>query len=353
MLCREFMLSAWNVACEFQHFINIVNPQAVVLFNGTHFPEASAAWLARQRGIRVITHESGFQPFSGYFVEGQATQYPIVIPPVDLTPQQEAFLDTDLQRRWQGDFSMAGVKFWNGMQNLPEDLLQKAAGFRQVVSVFTNVIFDTTQMYANVVFADMFTWLDRVADIMRRHPDTLFILRAHPDETRPGKTSRESVAAWYEKRASSLPNSLFIPPQEQIDSYDLVRRSKFVLTYNSTIGLEALLLGIPVLAAGQAPFNLFETVFCEADEPAYFKQLQEWLAARQINIPVERQRNTRRFLYYRTYRFSLPFGEFLEAAQPTGYVKVKLFPPHRFLSSPTGRALLAGILEGRRFEIDA
>ncbi len=61
---------------------------------------------------------------------------------------------------------MAGVQFWNEIQDLPDELKQKAAGYRQVVSVFTNVIFDTTQMYANVIFRDMFAWLQMLLDVI-------------------------------------------------------------------------------------------------------------------------------------------------------------------------------------------
>lgn len=350
-LCREFMLSAWNIARQFSAFLDETNPQAALFFNGTHFPEATAAWLCRQRGIRVVTHESGFQPFSGYFVEGQATMYPIVIPDVELTAGQNARLDADLQKRWQGDFSMAGVKFWSEINGLPQELQQKAAGFRQVVSVFTNVIFDTTQMYANVAFADMFAWLDELLEVMRAETQTLFILRAHPDEARPGKASRESVATWFEQKSASLPNAVFIPPQERLSSYDLLKRSKFVLTYNSTIGLESILLGVPALAAGQAPFNAFETVFFEGERAAYFSRLNAWLTAGRLEVPPERVRNTRRFLYYRTYRFSLPFGEFLESTH-TGYVQLKKFTPAQLSQSPTARALLGGLFDGKRFELD-
>lgn len=351
-LCREFMLSAWNIAREFTDFLDKVKPQAAVLFNGTHFPEATAAWLCRQRGIRVITHESGFQPFSGYFVEGQATTYPIVIPDVELTPEQNDRLDADLQKRWQGDFSMAGVQFWREIHELPERLTQKAAGFGQVVSVFTNVIFDTTQMYANVIFKDMFAWLDELLEVIRANPRTLFILRAHPDESRPGKASRESVAMWFEQKAASLPNIAFIPPQEPVSSYDLVRMSKFVLIYNSTVGLESTLLGVPALAAGQAPFIAFDTVFFEPTRGKYLSRLNAWLAAGRLEVPPDRQRNTRRFLYYRTYRFSLPFGEFLESTRPTGYVRLKKFPLTQLENLSTTRALLGGLLDGKRFELD-
>ena len=91
---------------------------------------------------------------------------------------------------------MAGIQFWPEMKGLTEDFLQRAAGFKQVVPVFTNVIFDTSQPHSNVVFPHMFAWLDLVLEIVREHPDTLFVLRAHPDETRPGKASQESVSQW-------------------------------------------------------------------------------------------------------------------------------------------------------------
>jgi hypothetical protein len=351
-LCREFILSAWNIACEFSDLLDRVKPQVVVLFNGRHFPEATISWICRRRGVRVITHESGFQPLSGYFVEGEATMYPITIPAVELTPQQDGRLDADLQRRLQGDFSMAGVQFWHEILDLPEGLVKKASGFKQVVSIFTNVIFDTTQMYANVIFEDMYSWLDELHNTIQMHPETFFILRAHPDEDRPGKASRESVAMWFESNTASLPNMAFISPRERINSYHLVRMSKFVLIYNSTIGLESILLGVPVLAAGQAPFNAFDTISFETTREAYLGKLNTWLTMSKIEVLPQCQRNTRRFLYYRTYRFSLPFGEFLESTQPTGYVRLKKVSLSELVRSPTAQALLDGLFEGKRFELD-
>ena len=352
-ICREFMLSAWNVARKFSVLLEKVKPQTVVLFNGMHFPEATAAWLCRQRGVRVITHESGFQPFSGYFVAGDVTRYPISIPDEELTPEQNARLDADLQKRWQGDFSMAGIQFWNEMHGLPEDLVQKAARFKQVAAVFTNVIFDTTQIHANTIFADMFAWLDVLLEVFKAHPETFFVLRAHPDEARPGKASRESVAMWFEQKAAALPNVAFIPPEERISSYELVRLSKFVLTYNSQIGLEAMLIGVPALGAAHAPFVDYDTVFYEPDREAYLQRLESFLTATRLEIPEEAVRRTRRFMYYRYYRFSLPFGMFIESTPPSGYVRLKKFSWKALEKSPTAVALLDGLLHGKKFELDA
>ncbi|MBL6966509.1 MAG: hypothetical protein ISR60_08120, partial [Anaerolineales bacterium] len=61
---RQYILSAYNVAVEFDRFLAQHKPDTVVIFNGLQFPEATARWVAQQHGIRVITHEVSFQPFS-------------------------------------------------------------------------------------------------------------------------------------------------------------------------------------------------------------------------------------------------------------------------------------------------
>jgi len=39
----------------------------------------------------------------------------------------------------------------------------------------------------------MFAWLDRVLEIIKAHPETFFVIRAHPDEGRPGKQSVKAL----------------------------------------------------------------------------------------------------------------------------------------------------------------
>ncbi|MDP2777827.1 MAG: hypothetical protein Q8O48_09295, partial [Anaerolineales bacterium] len=262
-LFREYILSAWNVAQKFEALLDQTQPRAVLVFNGQFFPEATARYMALKRGIRVITHEVGLQPATAYFTAGEATAYPIAIPETfEMNAEQNAKLDAYLAKRFQGDFTMAGIKFWADMQRLDESFLKKAAGFKQIVPVFTNVIFDTSQPHANTVFEDMFDWLDLVLEEIRLHPETLFVIRAHPDETRVRKASRETVAGWVEaRRVTDLPNVVFVSPKETLSSYELILKSKFVMVYNSTIGLEASIMGAAVLCAGKARFTQYPTVF--------------------------------------------------------------------------------------------
>ncbi len=353
-LFRQYLLSAWNVAVEFTRFLNAHQPRGVVVFNGIAFPEAVARRLAQLRGLWVVTHEVGLQPFTAYFTHGQATAYPIDIPPgYRLTEAQNERLNHYLTERMKGNFTMAGVRFWPEMAGLSAEFLKKAAGFKQIVPVFTNVIFDTSQSHANVIFPHMFAWLDEVATLIRNHPKTLFVIRAHPDEERPGKAADENVAGWVEKnRIAELPNVVFVHSSEYLSSYDLIQRSKFVLVYNSTIGLEASILGVPVLCGGKARFTQIPTVFLPGSAEEFHHMAEKMIKADQIEVPTEFQQNARTFLYYQLYKTSLPFGHLLESDITPGFVRFKNdvhWQDFQASESDSIAALVDGILHGGSF----
>lgn len=361
-LLSEYIRSAYHLAREFDHLLQQVKPASVLVFNAAMYPEATARWVAHQRGLPVVAHEVGFQHLSAFFTTGQPTAYPMAIPDdFELSPAQNQQLDSYLEKRFQGQFTMAGIKFWPEMRGLDEDFLQKASQFRQIVPVFTNVVYDTSQMHANVVFPHMFAWLDLVLDIIRSHPDTLFIIRAHPDEMRPNsaKLSRESVRDWvHDNQIDKLVNVIFIDSQEYISSYELIQLSKFVMVYNSSIGLEATLMGTAVLCGGKARYTQYPIVFFPDSPEGYRQKAENFLAAcseenkpTPIGTPAEFQKNARRFLYYQLYRASLPFDDFLEVGPRQGFVLLKAFPWQALLAenSSTMHILIDGILQGTPF----
>ena len=345
-LLREYILSAWNVAQKFADLLDRSQPRAVVLFNGQFYPEATARHIAQQRGIRVITHEVGLQPASAFFTDGEATAYPIHIPDeFKLNEAQNAKLDAYLAKRFQGDFTMAGIKFWADMKGLDESFLHKVTGFKQIVPIFTNVIFDTSQPHANTVFEDMFDWLDMALEVIREHPETLFVIRAHPDELRVRKSSRETVEDWVSSRGvDKEPNVIFVSPHETLSSYELIQRSKFVMVYNSTIGLEASIMGAAVLCAGKARFTQYPTVFFPQTVEEVRGKMKEFLEAEKIDVPLEFMRNARRFLYYQLFRTSLPFGDFLEPSVRTTQTRLKTFDLEKL--SPENSKAMAAIFDG-------
>jgi hypothetical protein len=352
-LLRQYMLSAFSIALEFNRLIDETHPFAALIFNGIMYPEAAARWAANQRGLRVITHEVGFQRFSSFFTEGEATAYPVHIPDsFELNEEQDARLDSYLEQRFQGKFTMAGIRFWPEMKGLDDAFLQKTAGFKQIVPVFTNVIYDTSQVHANTLFEHMFDWLDSVLEIIQSHPETLFVIRAHPDEMRPGtaKQSRESVHDWVQnKRVNELPNVVFIDSQEYVSSYELIQRSKFLMVYNSSIGMEAALMGAAVLCGGKARYTQYPMVFLPQSAREFHQMADQFLNGEKIEIPADFRRNARRFLYYQLYRISLPFDAFLQTGARPGFVRLQNFTWEQLLpqNAPSLAVIFDGIMENK------
>ena len=228
--------------------------------------------------------------------------------------------------------------------------MQKAAQFKQIIPVFTNVIFDTSQPHANTVFDDMFDWLDMTLEVIKEHRDTLFVIRAHPDELRVRKSSRETVEGWVDSRnVRSEPNVVFVAPRETLSSYELIQKSKFVMVYNSTIGLEASIMGAAVLCAGKARFTQYPTVFFPQAVDEVKRKMKEFLDAEEITVPAEFKRNARRFLYYQLFRTSLLFGDFLEPSVRTTQARLKSFELDELLEADAVKVILDGVLDGGDF----
>jgi len=356
-LLREFILSAHSIAEEYSRLLAKIQPGVVVVFNGLQYPEAVVRWMSKELDIRVITHEVNLQPYSAFFTADQATIYPMAIPAdFQLSEHQDRILDQYLEKRFRGDFRMAGIKFWSAMDQLSEEFLEFSGRFDNLVPVFTNVIFDTSQAHANTLFLSMFEWLDLVVEVADQHPETLFVIRAHPDEMRKGKSSQESVPSWAaQKNLDQYSNILIVGPDETLSSYELIQRSKFTMVYNSSIGLEASLMGAPVLCAGKARYTQYPTVFYPGSRQEFENTLKLFLGPEEITVPAAYLQNARKFLFYQLFRASLPFGDLLRDHIAPGYVQLADLNADDFKpgASELIDTLVNGILEEGAFILES
>jgi hypothetical protein len=149
-----------------------------------------------------------------------------------------------------------------------------------------------------------------------------------------------------------LPNVIFVPPDQHLSSYELIARSAFVMIYNSTIGLEAAIMGKAVLCAGKARFTQYPTVYFPQSVPEFSSMLENFLGGKPMEAPPEFRRNARRFLYYQLFRTSLPFDDFLESGVRTAHARLKEFDPALLLNSPAIRAITKGLLENGDFLLE-
>jgi hypothetical protein len=160
------------------------------------------------------------------------------------------------------------------------------------------------------------------------------------------------VAEWVAANgADKFPNVVFINSDEYVSSYALVEKAHFVIVYNSSIGLEASIMGKPVLSGGAARYTQYPTVFLPKNAAEFRTTAQTFLDTPRVEQPVEFVREARRVLYFQLFRTSLPFGDYLEPHGRMGYVRLKGFdagalrPAH----SAAVRAIRDGLMDGKPF----
>jgi hypothetical protein len=123
----------------------------------------------------------------------------------------------------------------------------------KVITLFTNVEWDSTAMGQDLAYTDMFHWVKSMIELTIQNQDIDLIIRAHPGEMKVPKDlqTRSCVCDRVLNEFHTLPTNVkLIQPENNVSSYALSSISNIVMVYTSTLGLEFALMGIkPWLAA--------------------------------------------------------------------------------------------------------
>lgn len=143
---------------------------------------------------------------------------------------------------------MAGVNYFNSLprhakryQNFPQPLataLQPNPA--SYIFVPLQMSYDTQIVLHGRWVQSMAHFVEVLADIASRLPTLSFVLKEHP-------YSKERLARQWHQR---LPANMLFANDD--DTQQLVANSRLVLTVNSTVGMEALQAGKPVINCGRA-----------------------------------------------------------------------------------------------------
>jgi glycosyltransferase involved in cell wall biosynthesis len=250
---RAFLRSARRLARAFDRALDELRPDTVVLMSGLFLFEGIAWALCRARGIDVVTYERAFLKDTLVFQRGVpagfydfSADWPHAERP--LSPDEEAELDEYLARRRRGG---AFDQFW-----VFEDRPPPRGGGR-LVSLFTNLTWDTAVIGRDNAFPGIREWLKASIDLFAERPEDTLVIRIHPSERHlPSKRTRDSLEEYVRTRLAPLPpNVVLVGAEDLTSSYPLMAESDLGLVYTSTTGLELALCGTPVVVAGSTHYR--------------------------------------------------------------------------------------------------
>ncbi|SNY37263.1 capsular polysaccharide export protein [Pseudooceanicola antarcticus] len=217
--------------------IAATDPEVVVIYNGSVFPESVLE--AASRGRRRVFVEAGFFPNS------------LQLDPKGLNGANSVPRNPDFYLETPEDFAAEGLPAAvnNRASKLPEEEVSLSPGY---VFVPFQVPSDMQVMAHSPWVRSMEQFLDVVCEAAERNPDDTFVIKEHP-------SFRHSV-----RDLRSHPRVIFA--NGNVTS-ELVRDARAVITLNSTVGIEALLMGKQVITLGEACYNI-DRLVRHAEGPA-------------------------------------------------------------------------------------
>jgi hypothetical protein len=258
-LTEDFAVAAEGVSSAAEAIFEEFEPEVVFLLNGLFGAERQIRRLALDYGARAPTYE--IAPRAGALVLSQdaaAPEYDVdqlwaAVKDSPLSASQRSEVTALLDDRARG--IGAHESYYDRVEDDPGELRRRLSlGRRErVVSLFTNVTWDSATLGRDIGFASMFDWVEQAVRLAARQ-EFVLVVRIHPAEKRWG--TREEVHEIVLSRLGELPGNVrFIGAEDALSSYALLDISDLLLTYTTTVGLEAAVRGKHVAVAGATHYR--------------------------------------------------------------------------------------------------
>jgi hypothetical protein len=277
-------------------------PDIVVIPNGTILEFGALYQVARYTQTPVVTYEYGEQRERIWLAQnaevmrqdtdalwqkrqGQAlTDEQLVQARQLFAARQRASLWENFARRWQGVPSEGGEHVRAALH----------LDHRPVLLLATNVIGDSLTLGRQVFSDSMTEWIEKTVQYLAKRPEIQFVIRIHPGElVTKGPSVAEVILdalGLSSERTVDLPEHIhLIPADAKVNTYDLVEIADLGLVYTTTVGMEMVMSGVPVIAVGNTHYRSKGFTLDPATWEAYFEILGKAIANPVLYRPTRQQ----------------------------------------------------------------
>ena len=312
---RRYLLSGIVAVMASRRWIDLWQPDILVVISGRHIFWRAAREIAESRGIKVVAREMFNEAFDCHIYAVNSSCEDPAIPKAwaqardkPLTGPQERLVDEYLRGLPAYARQVTSDPVLETRTSAIRSELGLLPGRRPVV-LFTNVTWDLFVAERDFAFDGQMRWIEATLAFIRRHPEMDLVVRAHPAEIVPKFQTRGRIVRQIQEAFSPLPDNLrMIGPESSISSDVLRAMASLNLVYCASVGLEAVIAGQPVLVCGN-PYYARKGFTMDVESPADYDRLLEEHAAGTLPRPAASSRElARRFLYLFRFRYGLRMG---------------------------------------------
>lgn len=317
------LCNAVGALLNYRRVLDVVQPDEVVLFNGRHSELWPMIELCQQKGIDYVCHERGssierYQEFRNSLPHSIATRRLLMDALWETTPAEErtrlamAWFESKRRGDNKDDRSYLGAMKTGSM---PDNF--DAAQHNIVVFNSSEDELQAISEWETPLFRHQNEVIERLLNALQGRTDVHIYLRMHPNLKNVDNSQTQGL---YELKQV---NFTLLPPQDPVDTYRLLEAADVVLSFASTVGIEATYWGTPSVLYGRAFYEGENAVY----HPESFTELLQILTATNLKA-CTRDRALKYGLFASSYGQPYTYAR-IETAK-TAYIgneKIRRFTP--------------------------
>ena len=271
----EQLFHSLRAAASAEAILKQIKPDLLWVNDRGYTPVGELFDACINQGIPVIqrcaSHKSGSEILKQYSAPDKSSIHPHSLSAesreyVRKIPRGEGLqqgLFTELERTYRsGDwFSEAGTQF-NKVIYPKKDLVSKLQldlGKKTAV-IFPHMFWDATFFWGEDLFKDYYDWFVETLKVAAENKSLNWIIKIHPANVIKAKRDNYhgehvELKAVYETFGQLPDHFRVIPPESDINTFNLFAVMDYCLTVRGTIGIEASALGINTLTAGTGRYG--------------------------------------------------------------------------------------------------
>jgi hypothetical protein len=359
-LAKRYLASSMVLVDAGERLFQELRPDSFVAADGVYLLAGTLCELARKRGIHVVVHGPPYRKGTVWLSHHESYHRALINDKNDywksleMTPERVKVAEEYLGSKHfvARDYTTYHVDSIKDEQAIRDEL---GLDSRPIVSIFTNVLWDAQLYYRFAIFSNMLEWLFETIRYYARRPDVQLVIRLHPAEAPGQLPTNQPLLPEVERAFPELPpNVKLVRPESKVSSYVLGAMSRAALVYGARVGVELVILGTPVVVAGEA----FMRGKGFTRDPKTRDEYYELLDRSDKLEPVtdEERELARKWYYYYFFRLMMPFP-FYEAYRNRSVTDSRItFESLADLlpgKSPVLDRVCQGIVDGKtRFEWD-
>lgn len=295
-------------------------PDLFLVFNGLRGSTKVAMEVARQRGVRTLTHERGGLKETIRLIEDDQCNAPGVLARVWETWKDVPLTTAQLQtaaRQLKGLAEGTNLS-WIRYSPAPGQTtdLHRQLGLdpaKPVWAAFTSSLYEFSgdPAYGTPAFTQD-AWLEATIAFARQHPEVQIVIREHPNRPVSGPfrpviqaLNPHEVAFQRMLETTLPPNMRYLGSRSAVSSYDLIEASTLGIAYISTVGVEMASRGMNVVMAGNGGYRGLPFLKSAPGPEALLDAYQAALRAPPLFRDPAVARQAHRFVYAWFHRWML------------------------------------------------